>query len=210
MKTEALIEFLVATHFPPIAMKRLWAYGLSIGALGSLGLLLVMLDLLDFSNAVENPYFWLRETFLLILVFVSFGGLYRCGQPGVHLTGLTWSLGVLWGILGIIALLVLFNAPKDMHNDLLWGTSWWICSPMIALLGLPWGLAAIWGLQQLAPTQLGQAGACAGLFSGACGAFVYSLHCPEFSPPFVMLWYSGGILMLTALGAWIGPRLLRW
>jgi len=54
------------------------------------------------------------------------------------------------------------------------------------------------------------AGAAAGLFSGALGAFVYALHCPELSPAFIGTWYVLGIAIPTALGALTAPRSLRW
>ena len=52
--------------------------------------------------------------------------------------------------------------------------------------------------------------AAAGLAAGAVGALVYTLHCPELEAPFLALWYVLGMLLPAALGAWVGPRLLRW
>jgi hypothetical protein len=42
---------------------------------------------------------------------------------------------------------------------------------------------------------------------GACG---YALACAEPSPAFVAAWYTLGILATGALGAALGPRVLRW
>ena len=36
------------------------------------------------------------------------------------------------------------------------------------------------------------------------------LHCPEPAAPFLAIWYLLGMLVPTAIGAWLGPRLLRW
>ena len=66
------------------------------------------------------------------------------------------------------------------------------------------------GDEGLAPTRLRLAGAAAGLLSGAVGALVYSLHCPELAAPFLGFWYLLGMLIPTAAGALLGPRLLRW
>jgi hypothetical protein len=39
---------------------------------------------------------------------------------------------------------------------------------------------------------------------------VYALHCPELAAPFLAIWYLLGMLIPTAIGAWLGPRPLRW
>lgn len=65
-------------------------------------------------------------------------------------------------------------------------------------------------LRGLAPTRLRLAGAAAGFAAGSLGALVYSLHCPELAAPFLAIWYLLGMLIPTAIGAWLGPRLLRW
>lgn len=49
-----------------------------------------------------------------------------------------------------------------------------------------------------------------GLASGGIGAVVYSLHCPEMGAPFLGSWYLAGLLIPTAMGMLLGPRLLRW
>jgi hypothetical protein len=33
---------------------------------------------------------------------------------------------------------------------------------------------------------------------------------PELATPFIATWYLLGMLIPTAIGAWLGPRLLRW
>ena len=68
----------------------------------------------------------------------------------------------------------------------------------------------LWAMRGLAPTRLKLAGAAAGFTSGAVGAVVYCLHCPEMDAPFLGFWYLMGMLIPTAVGALLGPRLLRW
>jgi hypothetical protein len=70
--------------------------------------------------------------------------------------------------------------------------------------------AVLWAMKGLAPTRLALAGAMAGLLSGAGGALVYALYCPEMAAPFIGVWYLLGMLIPTALGALLGPRLLHW
>jgi hypothetical protein len=38
----------------------------------------------------------------------------------------------------------------------------------------------------------------------------YLWHCPELATQFIATWYALGALIPTALGAWLGPRMLRW
>ena len=40
-----------------------------------------------------------------------------------------------------------------------------------------------------------------------CG---YALACTEASPAFVAVWYTLGIIVTGAVGALLGPRVLRW
>ena len=58
--------------------------------------------------------------------------------------------------------------------------------------------------------QIRAATAIARLFAGALGAAGYALACTETSPGFVAAWYSLGIGLTAALGAIVGPRVLRW
>jgi hypothetical protein len=50
----------------------------------------------------------------------------------------------------------------------------------------------------------------AGLAAGGISAFVYVLHCTDDSLAFVALWYGLTLALCTAVGALLGPRLLRW
>jgi hypothetical protein len=81
---------------------------------------------------------------------------------------------------------------------------------MIALLSIPLFAAAFWAMNAMAPTRLGLAGAASGLVAGAGGALVYALYCTEMAAPFIAVWYLLGMLIPAALGALLGPRLLRW
>jgi hypothetical protein len=68
----------------------------------------------------------------------------------------------------------------------------------------------LWALKGAAPTRLAWSGAGAGLLAGALGTLVYALHCPEMAAPFLAVWYLLGMAIPTAVGAALGPRLLRW
>ncbi|RZL99605.1 MAG: DUF1109 domain-containing protein, partial [Variovorax sp.] len=88
--------------------------------------------------------------------------------------------------------------------------TWRVCAENIAMLSVPVFLAAIWTLKGLAPVRPALAGAGAGALSGASGAAVYALHCPELAAPFIAIWYVLGMALPVVAGALMGPRLLRW
>jgi hypothetical protein len=100
--------------------------------------------------------------------------------------------------------------PADERTAALMGHSALQCPWNVLGLSLPALAVALWALRGLAPTRPVAAGAAAGLLAGALGALGYALACAELALPFVAAWYTLGVLMTAALGAALGPRLLRW
>ena len=85
-----------------------------------------------------------------------------------------------------------------------------ICLTAIPLLSLPLLGAALYALRQGAPTRPGFSGAVAGLLAGGMAAAIYAVHCTDDSPLFVATWYGIAIAGVSALGAILGRRVLRW
>jgi hypothetical protein len=54
------------------------------------------------------------------------------------------------------------------------------------------------------------AGAVAGLLSAGLAATLYASHCTDDSPLFVATWYTISTALVTAIGALVGPRVLRF
>jgi len=75
---------------------------------------------------------------------------------------------------------------------------------------LPVFALALAALRACAPTRLRAAGAAAGWLAGATAAAVYAWHCDEMALPFIGIWYTLGMAIPAALGAALGPRVLRW
>ena len=159
---------------------------------------------------MNQPMLWIKEIFCIALVAVGLFMVARLARPGA---GLAWAPAVLaapllamWGL----AVFDLLAASPEDRTRLLLGISWTECPYNIVVLSVPIFVAIVWAMKGLAPTRLRLAGAAAGFASGAIGALVYSLHCPELAAPFVGVWYVIGMLIPTAAGALLGPRLLRW
>ena len=110
----------------------------------------------------------------------------------------------------LLAAFVLMQADPAQRAWLFFGETWTSCPFLVAMLSAPVFVAVLWAVRGLAPTQLRLAGSAAGFLSGATGALVYCLHCPELAAPFPGFWYLLGMLIPTAVGALLGPRLLRW
>jgi hypothetical protein len=90
------------------------------------------------------------------------------------------------------------------------GSNWRTCLTAIPLMSLPLLAAALFGLRQGAPTRPAIAGAIAGLASAGLAATLYASHCTDDSPLFVATWYSIATVLVTAIGALLGSRVLRF
>ena len=213
MKTDALIALLAADGCAvrePTSRRR-FMVALGVGALAACALVLATLGARgDLAAAALLPMFWLKLAFPMLLALASGLALYRQSipgmQPGHAMLGLALPVAALW----LFALLVLVDAPAGARGALIFGNTWRECPQAIALVSIPAFAAALWAVRGLAPTHLALAGAAAGLFAGAAGALAYALHCPELEAPFLAVWYVLGMLIPTAVGAVLGPRLLRW
>ena len=133
----------------------------------------------------------------------------RLGRPGAQMNRPLQMLALPVLAIAILAVLQM-SAPNADMPGLVMGHSSRVCAILVTITALPTLAATFWALRKLAPTQLTLAGAGAGLFAGAAGAFVYSFHCTEGAAPFIAIWYTLGIVVTTLIGALLGPKLLRW
>jgi hypothetical protein len=70
--------------------------------------------------------------------------------------------------------------------------------------------ASLIGLRHGAPTRPALEGAMAGMVSAGLAATLYASHCTDDSPLFVATWYTLSTALVTALGALVGSRVLRF
>lgn len=213
MKTDDLITML-ATGVEPVpgnvAARRLRA-ALLWGAVGALLILVLGYGVrADLRQASALPMFWVKLVFPGLVAAAALLLLLRLSHPGMR-PGTAWlGLVLPWLAVLLMAAWALAQAPPDQRLALVLGATWQVCAFNIALVSSPVFAAVLWAVKGLAPTRLGLAGACAGLLAGAVGAVVYALHCPELEAPFLAVWYVAGMLIPASLGAWLGPRVLRW
>jgi hypothetical protein len=211
MRTEELIAALAADARPrrPVAATLAGAVGATgfAAALAGLAVLGVRPDL---GAALDEGRVLVKHALPPIAAMAAFGAAQRLARPGASVGA--W--GVLIALVGALALLALVGGlratdPADWGAAMR-GTTGWACLPPLLALSLPLLAASLWALGAGATSRPGTSGALAGLLAGSGAATIYALHCPEDSPLYYVPWYALAILAVTAAGAVIGRRWLRW
>ncbi|MDR7152692.1 hypothetical protein J2W49_004670 [Hydrogenophaga palleronii] len=213
MKTQDLINELATGVAPvrPGAIHRQLGSALAIGTAATVTIVASTYGVRsDLSAALLEPVMWFKLAYPLLLTLVAASLVWRLAVPGRQTRGLDWTW--LTPALAVLAigLFLLWQADPSQRLPLLLGQTWRSCALSIALVSAPVLVGVLHALRRLGPTRLTQTGAIAGLLAGSVGAVAYALHCPEMSVPFIAMWNTLGIALMTGLGMWLGPRVLRW
>jgi hypothetical protein len=211
MKTDTLIDMLardagpapralVARRLSPAAGVGLMAS--AIGAIAAFGLIPASL----FATAVP----WTKMGYASALAITAAWLTARLSRPAAPIARPRRAVTAVVVTMALVGAASLSLQPDGARVAALLGDSWLSCPWSVLLVSLPALAAALWAVRGLAPTRPRAAGFSAGIFAGALGAFGYSLSCPEVSLAFVAVWYTLGIVLTGALGAVLGPRVLRW
>ncbi|MPW19673.1 DUF1109 family protein [Paraburkholderia sp. CNPSo 3157] len=213
MKTDDLISLLSnqVTRVDREAVAHRFIKALLLGALGSLILMTIVFGVRhDLSSVARTSIFWAKLAYPLAIAVGAMLAVMRLGRPGAR-AGYTWALVALpFVAVWVAGALVLDGVAPTGRWPLVLGQTWRTCPFNILLLSVPTFPAVFWAVKALAPTHLRLAGAAAGLLASSTATIVYCLHCPEMSPAFWSVWYAIGMLMPAGIGAWLGPKLLRW
>ncbi|MBP1850145.1 NrsF family protein [Rhizobium halophytocola] len=213
MQTDDLIDGL-ASNLAPVprhALRTRFLVNLVPALCLSLVLMVTVLGFrFDMPNALMLPEFWIKSAYNAALAVLGFVALYRMARPDGSDGGYFTAAGTVFAIMGLIAATQIWIEPSDQYSKLVMGSSALDCPFLIFGFSLPILIAAIRVLRRSAPTDLRRTGLVTGLAAGAAGAWVYSWFCDENGMAFVLIWYTLSIVLLGALGALIGPRLLRW
>ena len=211
MKTDALIDMLARDAGP--VPRALAARRLSPAA--ATGLLVSALIAIAWFGLIPTPMFatavpWMKMAYAGALALAAGWWTARLSRPAAPITRPRRVT-----LLVLLAMVVAGGAslaltPTDARLDALLGKSWSTCPWRVMALSLPALAGSLWAVRGLAPTRPRTAGFAAGLLAGSVGAFGYALSCPEASPAFVAVWHTLGIAFTGAVGAALGPRLLRW
>lgn len=212
MRTDELIEQLAGrpTGHRVKVSARLGLTAVA-GAMGAVALVIAWLGIRpDLTAAVMTAPFWMKLGYGLSLAAGGFMALERLSRPtGSGRRGA--ALAVLaFLVLAALGLAQILTTAPDERLVLWLGKSWRNCPTNVLTLALPMLALALLVVRRLAPTRPVLAGAASGLFAGGVAMVAYCLHCPETEAAFVATWYTLGALLTSAVGAVLGPVVLRW
>jgi hypothetical protein len=212
MKTNDLIALLASDALlPQKNVRQPLRIALLLGAVACVVLVVAVFGLNpQMDQMAQHPAFITKMLWLMGLMAFSVYGLYRLARPGVG-AGHTWiGLGLTLSAMLALGLVQWLQTDAQARTAHWMGATWQLCSVSIVALALPVLGALFWALRQLAPTRPVLTGAVAGILSASLAASMYSLHCPETSLTFFAVWYAGGIVLASGIGAALGWRCLRW
>jgi len=211
LKTADLITALAQDRQLAPRPARLLARTLPFAVLAAAVLLLATAGpRADLLQVLAAPRFLFKFLVTLSLAVPALGLLPSLATPlprGGAWRGALWLAPVLLLAGVLLELRALPDArwlPAAVGHNALW------CLAMVPMLATVPLAASLYCLRQAAPADPARAGAVAGLASGALAATVYALHCTDDSPLFVAIWYSIGVLFISAAGAWLAARVARW
>jgi hypothetical protein len=215
MTTDDLISALARAPEPVRRSGLTWRIGLALVGGIILGLIAIKLTLgFRPDIGVAAPIVALKAG-LSALIATFAGGLAMSmarpvvgGQTQVRKASAPIVI-LAFALLAIGAITLFSTSPSHRFEAFTGGGFPW-CIVIIPLAGLPTAGLLIWALRDAAPTRLALAGAGIGALSGGIGAMVYAMFCPVDSVAFVTIWYVVGIGVASAIGAFLGVKLLRW
>lgn len=212
MRTEDLIAALSADAATP--PRRLTPAFRAAVAVAALGAGLVFAGLLgvrpDIAQALSSPRFLLKFVVTLALGAAATALALRLARPGADPKAGVMALLAVGALVATAVVVELAVVPREAWEARLFGRNWLVCLVNVPVLSVLPLAALLVALRRGAPDRPAALGAAAGLLAGAIGATFYAAHCTDDSPLFVAVWYAIGIGAMTALGAALGGRLLRW
>jgi len=212
MKTEDLIKAISAdTDAPCTPISRVLLMAGVGGAAVAAIVFLVLIPLRpDFAAALPTGRFLYKWLLTLTLVVTSMAVVVQLARPQSVPTSRLLLLIVAPLVLIAGIAVELLTVPADYWMPTMRGRNAIGCLLLIPLLSAMPLAALFLALQEGAPARPALAGGVAGLAAAGIGATLYATHCMDDSPLFMAAWYVLGIGLVAAIGAILGPRLLRW
>jgi hypothetical protein len=212
MKTADLIDGL-ARDAAPVAPaspgRRLGVVVLGGGVL-ALAILLPWLGLRPLGAALHLPSFWMKGVYTAAWAVAAWLLAARLSRPVGRIVGPLIAVVAIPLFMMSMGAMELARTPAADVARVWLGGSWNRCPFYIVALALPFLVLGFIAVRRLAPTRLMASGTAVGLMAGAAAATIYGLHCDETTAAFTATWYTLGIGASAAIGALLGPRLLRW
>lgn len=208
--TNELIEALVVGLAPVDRgrAERNFFGKLAFGAGVSLAIMLLLKEpRADVGGAAARPMFWMELVSFSGIALVAMTALHRLGHPGRRLGWVAGAAALSMAAAGLTGAATLLMTPGARLPLLADG--WLECLGGIGLLSVPTLGFALWATRELAPTRQAVAGAAAGLFAAAVAALFSAFSGPD-APAYLLVCSVPGMSVPVAVGALLGPRVLRW
>ncbi len=162
------------------------------------------------AHMMTAPALWFKLAYAGTLAVGAGWLVARLARPVSHTRAPRAAITAVLLCVMLVGVIAVLNEKSGARMQAIFGSTWSNCPLIIPALALPALAGLMATLRRLAPTRMREAGFAAGLLAGSLGAIGYSMHCPEESLVFVAIWYTLGMFGSGALGARLGPRLLRW
>jgi hypothetical protein len=212
MSHDALIRNLAA-DLAPVKRRSLLRDTLWLLAIVAIELALILTAGVmrsDMGRMILSPHMMWKMGSLAVLAGVCCTVAMRSfAPPASSGRGIMAALGVA----GLAMIGGLFVAePADSSQSLLDRLSpahGLLCAASIIVLALPLMAMLAVLMRRAAPVHPGQSALAAGLAASTCGALVFTACCPMNDPLYIIVWYSVGVAVVTALSRWLLPRRFR-
>ncbi|MGV7219668.1 NrsF family protein [Bradyrhizobium sp. UFLA05-112] len=164
----------------------------------------------DVMSAMHNPFFDMKFAVTLSLAIPAIAISLHLSRPEALMRGWGWLLLLPVALLAVAIGGEMMMAPAMPMTMRLVGKNSRVCLSAIPAMSLPLLAGALFGLRHGAPSRPALAGALAGLLSAGLAATLYASHCTDDSPLFVATWYTLAAALVTALGALVGSKVLKY
>jgi hypothetical protein len=212
MKTSQLIDALAADPSPKdISLGARFYLALGVGALVSVCLFMTMIGpRSNFIISLLSLRFDLKFVDTLVFTLPAALLCLRFLRPDAraNVVGLAFLAPIALLAAGVIGELTL--VPSELWGTRLVGSNSIHCLTVIPLLSIAPLAALLFAMRAGAPSNPRIAGALAGAAAAGIAATLYAANCPDDSPLFVASWYPLATVIVAAVGALAGDRLLRW
>jgi hypothetical protein len=213
MTTDQLIALLVADSRPVDQRRTLRAVtvSLAIGTAAAFGVMLLIFGPRpEMLNTRGLDVLLIKLLFAFAVVVTGSVFLPRLARPVAEMRGSGVVIFAPFAVIATAAAVALGSAHFSNWTGMIIGKDWLTCLLSIPLLAVLPFTALIWALNIGAPTDRTRAGEIAGLVAGGLAALACAFPCVDGALPSTALWYGLPIGICAAVGAKLGPSLLRW
>ena len=216
MNTDRLIDILSANLEPACLgqFEKMLILAMTTGGAAAFGLMLATVGPRpDLHSTAHLEWLALKLVFALSVIGAGVPPLVRSARPGFeNVTNWAVALFPFFAAIAIALAMLLLGSPGAWKGMILGARTissarCVLCTVFFAAIPLA---ALIWALRRGAPTRLKLSGAIAGIVAGGIGAAAFAFSCTSDTLPFIAIWYGAAIMFCAAIGAQLGPRLLRW